>query len=76
MTVKEATRKLLKDLESIGWEVNRGRYPKACLGKREFHFRPRSIIVSPGGTLPDRRIPSAKHYMSCMHLLLLERTPK
>lgn len=72
MNVKEATRRLLKQLETIGWTVSRGRYPKAVLGKRMLLFRPRSIIVSPGGTDADWRLPSSKHYASDLYLLLLD----
>jgi hypothetical protein len=76
MTVKEATRHLLKQLETIGWTVSRHEfYPMAHYRGRVFIFRPRSIIVSPGGTDADWRLPSAKHYVTCMHRLLREKLP-
>ena len=72
MTVKEATRHLLKQLETIGWTVSRGRYPMARLGDRVLRFRPRSIDVEPGGPSPDRRLSSAKHYAYHLDALLLD----
>lgn len=71
MTVKEATRHLLKQLETIGWKVTRGRKPTARYGERVICFLPRSIYTIPH----EQTLPSAKHYVWCLNRLLLELEP-